>query len=306
MGSTTGSPETFEQYFRKFIERKGPGGQLSTSFFKIMNHSIASNVAVGLNYNGPQLAVASACSTSTQAIVAAWELIRAGIYDVVVAGGADELHHTSAAIFDNVHAASFGHNDRPEATPRPFDRDRDGLVVGEGAGMVVMESARHALQRGARPLAKVLAGSYYCNGTHMTQPQVEGMVDTMRMAIERARMTPAQIDYICAHGTGTLMGDVQEARATYEVVGGNTPVSSLKGHLGHTLAACGSIEAIASVAMLNEGVIFPTRNLENIDPEVACIKHVTSVVKAPIKTVLSNNFAFGGMNATIILSKWED
>lgn len=306
MGSTTGSPETFELYFRKFIERNGPSGQLSTSFFKVMNHSLASNVAVGLSYSGPQLAVSSACSTSSQAIVVGWELIRSGQYDIVLAGGADELHHTSAAIFDNVHAASTRYNDQPGATPRPFDQERDGLVVAEGAGMVVLERASQALRRGAKPLAQVNGGSYYCDGTHMTQPQVEGMVATMQAALNRAGLMASDVNYICAHGTGTQMGDLNEARATYEVFGDSTPISSLKGHLGHTLAACGSIEAIACVKMLEEQLLIPTRNLDNIDPELNNVRHVTSLESMPLRTIISNNFAFGGMNASLILSGWKE
>jgi 3-oxoacyl-[acyl-carrier-protein] synthase II len=305
MGSTTGSPGTFEEYFRKFQERGGPEGQLATSFFKIMNHSVASNVAMGLEFNGAQLAVASACSTSTQAAVVGWELIRAGYYDVVIAGGADELHHTSAAIFDNVHAASTRFTDRPTESPRPFDVNRDGLVVSEGAGVIVMESEEHMLKRGVKPLAFIEGGFYYCNGSHMTQPQIPGMVDTMAKALERADLKPEQIDYINAHGTGTVLGDNQEAKAINAVFGDQVPVSSIKGHLGHTLAACGTLEIIACAEMMRHQLLIPTRNLENIDPEAKCINLIQEQRATKARFILSNNFAFGGMNVSVIISSVE-
>src|SRR5262249_50248263 len=162
-------------YFKKLFERGGPEGQLSTSFFKAMSHSVAANLALGLGFEGPLLSPSCACATSAQAMILAWELIQSGIYDVVIAGGADELHYTSVAIFDIVQAASRKYNDRPEHSPRPFDRQRDGLVVSEGAGIVVMESERHALARGATPLAEFRGGAYLDDGIHMSQPQAPSM-----------------------------------------------------------------------------------------------------------------------------------
>jgi 3-oxoacyl-[acyl-carrier-protein] synthase II len=306
MGSTTGSPVTLETYFKKLFEKGGPEGQLSTSFFKVMNHSIAANVAVALNFAGPQLSPASACSTSTQAIILGWELIKAGMYDVVIAGGADELHYTSVAVFDIVQAASRKYNDTPELTPRPFDRARDGLVVSEGAGVVILESEAHARRRGVRPLNVLEGGAYFGDGFHMTQPQAQSMVTVMQLALERATMDPRRIGYVNAHATGTTIGDVEEAQATAQVVGSNVPVSSLKGHLGHSLAACGALDLIASAEMMRLGTLIPTRNLTEIDPQCAGINLLQEEKKVEVRTVMSNNFAFGGMSASLILSACEE
>jgi 3-oxoacyl-[acyl-carrier-protein] synthase II len=301
-GSTTGSPFAMESHFKKFFERGGPEGQLSTSFFKVMNHSVASNVAVALDYLGPQLGISSACSTSSQAMVLGWELIHSGLYDVVVAGGADELHHMSAGVFDVVEAASRGFNDRPDETPRPFDIRRDGLVVSEGASTVILESEAHASKRNAPILGWLLGGAYVCDGSHMSQPRQPSMVSTMRLALERANVRPDSIGYISAHATGTRLGDVEETRAIGELFGASVPVSSLKGHFGHSMAACGGTEAILTLEMARRGVLLPTRNLSEVDPECGDVRVFNSPMEYRTDICLSNNFAFGGMNTALVLS----
>lgn len=303
MGSTTGSPFTMETYFRKLHERGGPEGQLSTSFFKVMNHSVAANVAAAIEYQGALLSPSSACATSTQAMILGWELIRSGQYDVVIAGGADELHYTSTAIFDIVMAASRGYNQRPNEASRPFDKDRDGLVVSEGAGVVIMESERHLLERKARPLAEFLGGSYLCDSSHMSQSSAPAMIKTMRAALKRAGVPSNDVDYINAHATGTVQGDQEEAKAILEVFGGDVPVSSLKGHIGHTLAACGALEVIASVRMMQEDLLIPTRNLDAVSSDCAGVRHLQEPLNRTIRKTLSNNFAFGGMNTSLLVSR---
>lgn len=300
-GSTSGSPDTLETYYRKLIEKGGPEGQLSTSFFKVMNHSVAANVALGLETKIPNLAPSSACSSSSQAIAVGWELLQTGLYDLVVVGGADELHYTSTAVFDNVLAASRGYNDSPEATPRPFDLKRDGLVVSEGAGVLVMETEAHANQREAKILAELAGASYYCDGNHMSQPQSDSMKVAMLEALRRAGVDPKAVDYVNAHATGTVLGDIQEAKATAEVVGSQVPVSSLKGHFGHSLAACGAIEVIMSIEMMHRSLLIPTRNLEQPDPECQGINLIQKATEQKVSCVLSNNFAFGGMNTSLVI-----
>lgn len=302
MGSTTGSPWALEAYFHKLFEKHGPEGQLSTSFFKVMNHSVAANVAAACEFNGALLSPSSACSTSTQAIILGWELIKAGLYDVVIAGGADELHFTSAAVFDVVQAASHKYNDKPDVTPRPFDKDRDGLVVSEGAGVVILESEAHALKRGAKALAEVRGGSYLCDGTHMSQSNASTMAKTMQEALIRAGMKASEVEYVNAHATGTHQGDSEEAAAIFEIFGKDVPVSSLKGHMGHSLAACGALEAIASIQMIKKNVLIPTRNLVERDPQCAPIHLFKENMPTRMRSVLSNNFAFGGMNTSLLLS----
>jgi 3-oxoacyl-[acyl-carrier-protein] synthase II len=303
LGSTSGSPITLETYFRKLFEKNGPEGQVSTSFFKVMNHSVAANVAAALNYQGPLLAPSSACATSSQSMILGYELIQSGQYDVVVAGGADELHYMSAAIFDIVMAASRGYNDRPDRASRPFDRDRDGLVVSEGAGVVVMESEQHMQKRGGTPLAEFAGGAYFCDSSHMSQSSTPTMVKTMHEALSRAKMKPNQVGYVNAHATATTHGDEAEVLAIADVFGSNTPVSSLKGHFGHSLAACGALEAIMSIEMMKAGVLIPTRNLENIGLDCQGVEHLMRPLSRQVDVILSNNFAFGGMNTSLLLSR---
>ncbi len=303
MGSTTGSPITLEDQFRRLIEKGGPEGQYATTFFKIMNHSVPANVAGALAYQGPMLSPSSACSTSAQTLILGWELIRSGLYDIVIAGGADELHYTSNSTFDVVQAASIGFNDRPKETPRPFDRARDGLVCSEGASVVILESEAHLEKRGGRPLAEFVSGAYHCDGTHMSQPQTPAMVKVMTQALKRGNLKAEDVDYVNAHATGTLAGDLEEARSIDAIFGRQVPVSSLKGHFGHSLAACGAAEVIASVKMLEAQKIIGTRNFQDRDPEMPPISLPKGVVDAKLSTFLSNNFAFGGINSSLLVSR---
>lgn len=302
MGSTSGSPNTLETYFRKLFEKHGPEGQLSTSFFKVMNHSVPANVAAAIDFNGAMLSPSCACATSTQSMILGWELIKAGLYDIVIAGGADELHYMSTSVFDIVQAASRGYNDRPDDASRPFDAKRDGLVVSEGAGVLVMEAEASMNRRKARPLAEVKGGAYLCDGTHMSQSSAETMMKVMNEALKRAGLTAQQVDYVNAHATATVHGDIEEAKAIGGVFGSDIATSSLKGHLGHSLAACGALEAIASIKMMQESLILPTRNLHEVAPECAGIRHIQKLSRETVNTVLSNNFAFGGMNTCLLLS----
>lgn len=302
MGSTTGSPNTLETYFRKLFEKNGPEGQLSTSFFKVMNHSVAANVAAAIDFNGALLSPSSACATSTQSMILGWELIKAGLYDIVIAGGADELHYMTAAIFDIVQAASRGYNDDPNSAPRPFDERRDGLVVSEGSGILVLESEKSMSNRKARPLAEILGGAYLCDGTHMSQSSASTMMSVMHESLRRSGLTADQVDYVNAHATATIHGDIEEAKAIGGVFGEKIATSSLKGHLGHSLAACGALEAIASIKMIHENVLIPTRNLTHISDECKGVRHIQELTSQTVNTVLSNNFAFGGMNTCLLVS----
>lgn len=303
MGSTSGSPAMLEEYFKKHIERGGPEGQLGTAFFKVMNHSVSSNVGAALEHTGPCLGVSSACATSAQAAILGWELVSKGVFDIAICGGADELHHTSPSVFDIVHAASRNYNDRPQATPRPFDRDRDGLAVSEGAGVVILESEKSAMQRNAPTLANFCAGAYGCSGAHMSQSDAPSMFNVISESLSRANISSKEIDYVNAHATGTLQGDLAEAQAIVEAFGSDIAVSSLKGHLGHSLAACGAIEIALCIEMLKKQTLLGTRNLENPDEKLPKIQHIFSPTSQKLEKILSNNFAFGGMNTSLILSK---
>jgi 3-oxoacyl-[acyl-carrier-protein] synthase II len=305
MGSTSGSPDTLESYFKLLLEKNGPEGQVSTSFFKIMNHSVAANVGAALNFNGPYFSPSSACATSSQAMILGWELLQTGMYDTVIAGGADELSYLSSAIFDIVFAASRGFDSNPQGAPRPFDKNRDGLVVSEGAGVVVMETAERAAGRGAQALAEMAGGAYHTDCSHMSQSHKGAMITTMQECLRRSGLSVNDINYVNAHATGTLQGDAEEAQSIRELFGDRAAVSSLKGYLGHTLAACGTLEAIACIKMMEMGELVPTRNLTEIDPNCEGIWLLKDGdrVKQQVSAVMSNNFAFGGMNTSIVLKK---
>ncbi len=305
MGSTTGSPGALESHFQKLFENEGPEGQTSTAFFKIMNHSVPANVALATGFQGPLLSTGSACSTSSQAMIQAWEMIQSELYDFAIVGGADEAFYTSAAIFDTVQAASTKYNDDPNSSPRPFDINRDGLVISEGAGVVIMESEESINKRNAKPIAEFSGGAYCCDGQHMSQPIPESMAYTMNWALNRAGVNHLDIEYINAHATATVLGDRQEAQAIATVFGKRPPVSSLKGHFGHSLAACGTIEAICSIEMMKADLMIANRNLVTIDPECESIFTLQHNKEGRFNTILSNNFAFGGMNTSFVLKNCE-
>ncbi|MFA5905943.1 MAG: beta-ketoacyl-[acyl-carrier-protein] synthase family protein, partial [Desulfobacula sp.] len=215
----------------------------------------------------------------------------------------DELHHSTAGIFDVLHAASKQTGDGRIEVPRPFDIRRDGLVVGEGAAAVVLESYPHARNRGARILGEVTGYHTCCDGGHMTSPSSEGMYRCMKGALDQAGLNADEIDYINAHATGTKLGDIAESGAIRKLFRDRVPVSATKGFTGHTLAASGVMETIFCLLMMAHNVIIPTLHLETIDPECDGILHVQEKTKASVKRVMTSNFAFGGINAALVLQK---
>ncbi|HRE15803.1 MAG TPA: beta-ketoacyl synthase N-terminal-like domain-containing protein, partial [Rhodocyclaceae bacterium] len=216
---------------------------------------------------------------------------------------AEELSAASAVVFDTLFATSTK-NDTPALTPRPFDAARDGLVVGEGAATLVLEEREHALARGANILAEIVGFGSNSDGAHITQPEAETMAVAMKLALQDARLEPEAIGYISAHGTATDRGDIAESQASAEVLGSCTPISSMKSYLGHTLGACGAIEAWWAIEMMRRGWFAPTLNLSSPDPACAMLDHITGNGRQ-IDTayVMSNNFAFGGINTSLIFSQ---
>jgi 3-oxoacyl-[acyl-carrier-protein] synthase II len=214
------------------------------------------------------------------------------------------MHFTHAGVFGIMFATSRAYNDRPSESPRPFDAKRDGLVIGEGAGTLVLESYDRARARGAHIHAEILGYGTNCDGTHVTSPSVSGMADAMRLALRDAELSPDQIEYVNAHATATDVGDIAESRAMLEVLGSKVPVSSTKGFTAHTLGACGAIEAAFCIAMMNEGWLAPNRTLTEVDPRCAPLDYIG---RAPRDTrtsiVMTNNFAFGGINTSLILGR---
>lgn len=299
LGSTTGSPEATTRSFQTLLAQHEFTLLGAAEFFRCLPHTVTLNVAQYLGVKGMVMATAAACASGSQAVGLAYDLIRLGRQDVILCGGAEELHETVVGSFDILFAASSRYNDSPSRTPRPFDLDRDGLVCGEGAGVLVLECLDHATRRGANILAEVV-GYHTCNnGIHVSQSDSVSMALCMRTALQAAGLKPEDVGFVKAHATGTTQGDLAEAQAIAAEFGKDVPVSSLKGHLGHTLGGSGAIELVAVVEMMRRGVIYPTRNLENIDPACAGIGLIQEVTPRRFRAFLSNSFAFGGINAAI-------
>lgn len=306
LGSTVGSVETMEQFFDDFLKDRSIEGIKSMLFFKIMGHSCAANVAQTLGIAGRTLAPSAACATSCQAVGLGYEAIALGKQDIMLCGGADEFHPLTAATFDIIQAASTNYNDRPQCTPRPFDRDRDGIVCSEGAGILLLESIESATTRGARILAEISGFASTSDTSSIANPDPKPVRRCMELALAEAGLKAADIDYVNAHATGTIQGDEAESRAIGDLFGPNTPVSSLKGHMGHAMAASGALELIACVKMLETGKIIPTRNLDNPAMECSSVALLQQTENKELHTIIKNNFALGGVNCAIVLRRFSE
>jgi 3-oxoacyl-[acyl-carrier-protein] synthase II len=303
-GSTDGSTSAAEDYYRKLYTTNSFNGLLSSMYLQFMSHTCAANVAQVFGVTGRVVPICSACTSASQAIGEGYVAIATGREDVAICGGAEELHVTVAGVFDLMMATSIKYGDRADLTPRPFDAERDGLVVGEGAGTLVLESYEHARRRGARIHAEIVGYGSNCDGVHLTSPSPHGMAGAMRRALRCAGLSPDDLDYINAHATGTEVGDIAESQATMEALGGDVPLSSTKGHTGHTLGGCGAIESIFVLAMLRDGFLPPTRNLETVDPRCAPLHYLRDEVRhATPRRIMNNNFAFGGINTSLVFAR---
>ncbi|MBK1711195.1 beta-ketoacyl-ACP synthase [Rubrivivax gelatinosus] len=304
-GSSAGTPAAVGD-FGRMIKDKTTEGITASTYIKMMSHTAAVNIGVFFGITGRIVTTSSACTSGSQGIGYAYEAIRAGRQLAMLAGGAEELDATEAAVFDTLFATSV-RNDTPELTPRPFDTARDGLVLGEGAGTLVLEELEHARARGARIHAEILGFGTNSDGTHVTQPQPATMAQAMRLALEDAGLPPEAIGYVNAHGTATEHGDVAESAATREVLGERVPISSLKSYMGHTLGACGALEAWLTIEMMRAGWFAPTLNLEQPDARCAPLDYIVGDGRElQTEIVMSNNFAFGGINTSLIFRRWPD
>jgi 3-oxoacyl-[acyl-carrier-protein] synthase II len=303
-GSSTGSTDATAEFLNMLANNSTKGLNANT-YIKMMAHTTAVNIGVYFGLKGRVYTTSSACTSGSQAIGYAYEAIREGKQNIMIAGGGEELCPTEAAVFDTLFATSTL-NDTPELTPKPFDTDRDGLVIGEGACTLVLEELEHALARGAHIHAEIIGFGTNSDGTHVTQPNSETMQIAMELALKNAELPASSISYVNAHGTATGRGDVAETQATSRVFGPNMAISSFKSYTGHTLGACGALEAMTAIHCMNEGWIYPTINLKNIDPEcgeLSYIKDTTMPLDA--EHIMTNNFAFGGINTSIILKRWS-
>ncbi|MFS2214795.1 beta-ketoacyl-ACP synthase [Telluria sp. Tellsp104] len=301
-GSSAGTPSAIGDFGRMMEERTTKGIN-ATTYIKMMAHTAPVNIGVFFGVTGRVFTTSSACTSGSQGIGYAYEAIKTGKQTAMIAGGAEELCATEAAVFDTLFATSV-RNDAPHTTPRPFDRARDGLVIGEGAGCLILEERAHALARGATVYAEIVGFGTNSDGCHVTQPNADTMRIAMELALDDAGLAPAAIGYVNAHGTGTQHGDVAETAATNAVFGARMPISSLKSYMGHTLGACGALEALISIRMMREGWFAPTINLDEIDPECGELDYIRGDGRRlECEYVMSNNFAFGGINTSLIFKK---
>ena len=276
----------------------------ATTYIKLMSHTCAINIGIFFGITGRVIPTSSACTSGSQAIGYAYEAIKHGYQDVMIAGGAEEFCISQVAIFDTLYATSQ-RNTEPHSTPRPFDKDRDGLVIGEGSGTLILEELSHAKARGAKIYAEIVGFGTNCDARHITDPCASTMKEALELALKDAGISPAAIGYVSAHGTATERGDIAESKATSEIFGSNIPTSSLKGYFGHTLGACGAIEAWLGIQMMNNDLFIPTVNLDSIDPNCADLDYIKDTERSlNCDYIMSNNFAFGGVNTSLIFKKW--
>jgi 3-oxoacyl-[acyl-carrier-protein] synthase II len=303
-GSTSGSPPAMEVYANTLYSKKTLRGIRATDYVQFMSHTVAANLAQFFEVRGRVISPCSACTSGSQGIGYGFEAIRSGSQQVMITGGAEEYHPIMSAVFDIMFATST-RNDAPHTTPRPFDVDRDGLVVGEGAATLILEDLERARSRGAGIYAEVVGYGTNCDGKHITNPEQAGMRRVMELALADAGLQPDDIDYVNAHGTATEVGDIAESLATNELFGDRVPVSSLKSFIGHTLGACGSIEAWMTIEMMREGWFAPTLNLERIDPRCGALDYLRQAGRViEVDHAMSNNFAFGGVNTSLVFQRW--
>ncbi|MBV8624805.1 MAG: beta-ketoacyl-ACP synthase [Herbaspirillum sp.] len=303
-GSSAGTPNAIADFAMMFTDKNTRDINANT-YLKMMAHTAPVNMGVFFGITGRIITTSSACTSGSQGIGYAFESVRSGRQVAMVAGGSEELCATEAAVFDTLYATSV-RNDTPLHTPSPFDQDRDGLVLGEGAGSLVLEDLEHALARGARIYAEVVGFGTNSDGSHVTNPNAATMQVAIEMALQDAGLPADAIGYINAHGTGTRQGDIAETQATARVFGTGTPISSLKSYMGHTLGACGALEAWLSIEMMRHGWFSPTINLQQPDPECGDLDYITGAGRAiDCEYIMSNNFAFGGINTSLIFKRWN-
>ena len=310
LGSAIGGLETLLDSHEVLLHR-GPNRVSPLMIPMMMANAAAGEIAIQYGLHGQSLSVASACATAANALGEGAELIRRGVAEVMICGGSEAtIHPLAQAAFANMQALST-RNDEPQRASRPFDAERDGFVMGEGAGVLILESQEHAEQRGARIYAELTGYGSSSDAYHITAPDQEGRgaALSMQRALENAGLPPEKIDYVNAHGTSTPLNDAMETRAMHKVFGGHAydiPVSSTKSMIGHLLGAAGAAEAIACIKAIETGVIHPTINYETPDPDCDLDYVPNQARETQPRTALSNSFGFGGHNVTLIFSAWKE
>lgn len=298
-GDTAAIVEAADNLREKGVKKVGP-----YAVPKAMCSTTSANLSTAFKIKGASMSISSACSTSAHCIALACDEIRLGRHDIMFAGGGESAHWTISSLFDGMGAMSKAFNDTPEKASRPYDKNRDGFVIGAGGGILVLESEEHAKARGAKILAEVVGFGATSDGYDMVAPSGEGAVRCMRQALENC---DTRIDYINTHGTATVLGDLKELQAIREVFGENAPaISSTKSMTGHALGAAGVNEAIFSLLMMQNNFIAPSINIEELDEEAKGFDIVANTMReAQLETIMSNSFGFGGTNASLVLRKYH-
>ncbi|SDG60195.1 3-oxoacyl-[acyl-carrier-protein] synthase II [Pseudomonas benzenivorans] len=303
-GSSTGSTEEIKAFGNMLLNSVADGLN-ANSYIRMMPHTTAANISIFFGLKGRLIPTSSACTSGSQGIGYAYEAIKFGRLPMMLAGGAEELCPTEAMVFDALYATSLK-NATPHLSPRPYDSGRDGLVIGEGAGILVLEELEHALARGASIHAEIVGFGCNADGQHATKPEQATMRGAMQLALDDAGLPPSAIGYVNGHGTATEQGDIAETLATSGLFGPHMPISSQKSFLGHTLGACGALESWFSIEMLNRDLYVHTLNLDAIDPACGELDYLRGEMR-PMRNqyVMNNNFAFGGVNTSLIFRRWH-
>jgi len=303
-GSSIGSTADISDFAQMLLTGDAPGLN-ANSYVRMMPHTTGANVGIFFGLRGRIIPTSTACTSGSQGVGFAYEAIKHGLQDAMLGGGAEELCPSEAMAFDMLYATSRC-NDSPQGTPRPYDRDRDGLVIGEGGAMLLLEEYEHARARGARIYAEVVGFATNSDGAHVTRPEEETMRVVMELALQSAGLPPSAVGYVNGHGTATEHGDIAETRATSALFGTRMPLSSQKSYLGHTLGACGALESMFTIEMMRAGWFAPTVNLENVDPRCGELDYVTGRGRQmDVEYAMNNNFAFGGVNTSLVFRRWS-
>ena len=275
---------------------------------KIMHNAATSQMCMEHGARGPSFSTSTACSSAGHAIGEAFHLIKFGIADVMLTGGSDApITYGMVRCWESVRVLATGNSD-PSRACRPFSADREGFVLGEGAGVLLLEELEHAKKRGATIRAEVAGYGMTSDAGHITQPSVDGPARAMRMALDEAAVNPEEVDYINAHGTGTRLNDVTETQAIKEVFGGHArslAISSTKSMHGHAMGATGAVELVATALAIERGVVPPTANYAAPDPECDLDYVPNAAREKPVRVAISNSFAFGGLNAVLLLRRFD-
>jgi len=303
-GSSIGSTADISDFAQMLLTGDAPGLN-ANSYVRMMPHTTGANVGIFFGLRGRIIPTSTACTSGSQGVGFAYEAIKYGHQDAMLGGGAEELCPSEAMAFDMLYATSR-RNDSPQGTPRPYDRDRDGLVIGEGGAMLLLEEYEHARARGARIYAEVVGFATNSDGAHVTRPEEETMRVVMELALQSAGIPPSAVGYVNGHGTATEHGDIAETRATSALFGSRMPLSSQKSYLGHSLGACGALESMFTIEMMRAGWFAPSVNLENVDPRCGDLDYIVgSGRQLEVEYAVNNNFAFGGVNTSLVFRRWR-